>query len=87
MRSASEYDTCKDYISINTLVPYQVMEPKRAFKIHVCFEKCRPDPKTQKESIDPGFTIDERPICDDKINKDQGIICVHPTKTECDILH
>ena len=81
-----EYETCRAYTEWNPKMYPQEVYPYDGFSVHICFDKCRPDPVKQASLVDPNFQIDERPICNDKIKKDQGIICVHPKTNDCDVL-
>jgi len=77
------YDMCKNFIRDNARVPIveEFGKSTRQWRVHTCFEPCK-----QTAAVEPPFTIDERPICQDKYGKDQArasedyILCLDPLK-------
>ena len=76
---------CKSKININPYFPFSEVNPEKQWRTHICFDNCKPP--AGSSDIDPGFTIDKRPECDETTkNKDKEIICLQPYKNECQVL-
>lgn len=58
----------------NPKYQFSEKEPNRQWKVHSCFSPC----KKSTTEFEEGFTIDERPVCKDKKERENGIICVSP---------
>jgi len=70
-------------VRLNPLYEYSQIETDRQWKVHSCFDSCRPDPNDPDAEIDTGFTVDERPICTEDSAKD--IICLNPFENDCEV--
>ena len=68
------------------MFPFAKTEPDRQWRVHSCFEHCRPNPDTQSDKVDKAFTVDNRPICKDDADIAKGLICANPYDNTCEVL-
>jgi hypothetical protein len=57
-----DYDFCQSTIAMNPSYPFEEIMNKRQWNVHACFDSCRPEVQD-----DPGFSVDERPVCGDQV--------------------
>lgn len=76
----SNYNYCIKTLDMNPTYPFSEIQSDRQWRVHSCFEICK-DPN----NVDPAFSVDERPVCDDRDNKlENGILCLQPHANECE---
>ena len=85
-----DYGYCKDQIKRNAQFDWSKIEIDRQWKVHSCFESCKPDVSkldaAALATYKKAFKIDNRPVCEETntkggkldVNKNNGIICLDP---------
>ena len=68
-----DYEYCKKQINKNPTFPYSKIETDRQWKVHACFESCKPDESkldaTELAAYKKAFKVDKRPVCQDSWKK------------------
>jgi len=83
IQTEKKYKICHDISKLNADFPFSEVEPERQWRVHTCFELCKP---TDPALIDDAFSVDERPDCLSSHTDNDGMLCLNPYENECEVL-